>query len=101
MSRQLPNLIFAHAHFASGLASRPKVARVFGVKAVNHIFESVLSSEVSQSSVNMFFTEVTTVKGIRGVTLICDFVRFDLDVRDPYLTENAKRVTLFVLTQTR
>src|SRR5215210_7388680 len=91
----------AHAKFAAGLPSRPKVARVFGVKAIKDSFESVLPREVSQSSVDMLFTKVTTVDWIRGVTRVLNFVRFDLHMRDAYLIEKVKCVTLFVLPQTR
>jgi len=61
----------------------------------------VLPREVSQSSVNMLFTKVTTVDWIRRVSRVFNFVRGDLDVRNSYLIEKAKCVTLFVLTQAR
>src|SRR5688572_10251660 len=108
MASQRANFIFAQAHFAEwtahakfapGFASRPKVARVFGVKAIKDSFESTLPREAIQSSVNVLFTKIATVDWIRGVARIFNFVRFDLDVRNPYLIEKAKCISLFVLTQ--
>src|ERR1044072_561345 len=91
----------ADAQLAAGFSARTKVPGVIRIESIYDCGETARRCDLYQRAINMLFTEVTAVSGIRGITRIGHFVGFNQDERNTYLLQSIDRFLLFISPETR